>query len=53
VLEELGIVATLDKEGVEKFLNETGMAFMFAPNFHPAMKYVMPARRALGLTNVF
>jgi anthranilate phosphoribosyltransferase len=53
VLEELGIVATLDKEGVENVFEETGMAFMFAPNFHPAMKYVMPARRALGLRTFF
>jgi anthranilate phosphoribosyltransferase len=53
VLEELGIVATLDKEGVEKVFEETGIAFMFAPNFHPAMKYVMPARRTLGLRTFF
>jgi anthranilate phosphoribosyltransferase len=53
VLEELGIVATLDQKGVEQVFNDTSIAFMFAPNFHPAMKYVMPARRALGLRTFF
>ncbi|MEX2600725.1 MAG: anthranilate phosphoribosyltransferase [Balneolaceae bacterium] len=53
VLEELGVVATLQKEGVEEVFRETGMAFMFAPNFHPAMKYVMPARKALKIRTFF
>src|SRR5699024_6926035 len=43
VLEELGIVATLHKEEVEKVFEQTKMAFLFAPHFHPAMKQVMPA----------
>ncbi|HKJ47264.1 MAG TPA: anthranilate phosphoribosyltransferase [Balneolales bacterium] len=53
VLEALGAVATLKKEEVEKMFNETGMAFMFAPFFHPAMKEVMPARRSLKLRTFF
>lgn len=53
VLEELGVIADLDKKGVEAVFNETDVAFMFAPNFHPAMKYVMPARRALGIRTFF
>lgn len=53
VLEELGVVADLGKEGVETVFNDTGMAFMYAPNFHPAMKYVMPARKALGIRTFF
>jgi anthranilate phosphoribosyltransferase len=53
VLEELGVVADLGKVGVKNVFNETGMAFMFAPNFHPAMKYVMPARKALGIRTFF
>lgn len=53
VLEELGVAAALGKEGVEKVFDKTGMAFMFAPNFHPAMKYVMPARKALKLRTFF
>ncbi|WP_069131329.1 anthranilate phosphoribosyltransferase [Rhodohalobacter halophilus] len=53
VLEELGAVPNLQKAGVEKMFDETGMAFMFAPNFHPAMKYVMPARRSLKMRTFF
>lgn len=53
VLETLGVVPNLQKNEVEKLFNETGMAFMFAPNFHPAMKYVMPARRALKVRTFF
>lgn len=53
VLEVLGAVPDLPKKKVEKLYEETGMAFMFAPNFHPAMKYVMPARRALRLRTFF
>lgn len=53
VLETLGAVAILKKEGVEQVFAETNMAFMFAPHFHPAMKHVMPARRALGIRTFF
>lgn len=53
VLEELGAVPTLRREGVEWVFRETKMAFMFAPHFHPAMKHVMPARRTLGIRTFF
>lgn len=53
VLEELGVVATLQKEPVENVFEETGMAFMFAPNFHPAMKQVTRARKVLGVRSFF
>jgi anthranilate phosphoribosyltransferase len=53
VLEILGAVPNLKKEQVEALYNETGMAFMFAPNFHPALKYVMPARRSLKIRTFF
>jgi anthranilate phosphoribosyltransferase len=53
VLELLGAVPNLEKEQVELLYNETGMAFMFAPNFHPALKYVMPPRRALKIRTFF
>jgi anthranilate phosphoribosyltransferase len=53
VLEALGVVADLQKEQVEQVFKETGMMFMFAPNFHPAMKHVMPARRSLGIRTFF
>jgi anthranilate phosphoribosyltransferase len=53
VLETLGAVPDLKKDQVESLFNETGMAFMFAPNFHPALKYVMPARRAMKIRTFF
>lgn len=53
VLDTLGAVPNLNKKQVEALYNETGMAFMFAPNFHPALKYVMPARRALKIRTFF
>jgi anthranilate phosphoribosyltransferase len=53
VLEVLGVRMDLKKEQVEKVFNNTGMAFMFAPNFHPAMKYVVPVRRALKMRTFF
>ncbi|HET6528744.1 MAG TPA: anthranilate phosphoribosyltransferase [Balneolaceae bacterium] len=53
VLEALGIIADLQKDQVEQVFEETAMMFMFAPNFHPAMKYVMAARRSLGIRTFF
>ncbi|MEX2368372.1 MAG: anthranilate phosphoribosyltransferase [Balneolaceae bacterium] len=53
VLETLGVVVDLEKKGVEDTFTETGLAFMFAPNFHPAMKYIMPARKALKIRTFF
>lgn len=53
VLEALGAVVTLHKEEVEQVFRETGLVFMFAPYFHPAMKHVMPARKGLGIHSFF
>jgi anthranilate phosphoribosyltransferase len=53
VLEYLGASIELGKEGVEQVFKEVGMAFMFAPMFHPAMKYVMLTRRELGFRTFF
>lgn len=53
VLEELGVAVTLQKKSVEALFDECSLAFMFAPNFHPAMKHVMPARRALKVRTFF
>lgn len=53
VLEALGAKPALEKEKVEETFRKTGMAFMFAPLFHPALKYVMPVRRTLGLRTFF
>jgi anthranilate phosphoribosyltransferase len=53
ILEALGININLPPEKVEKSLNEIGIAFLFAPNFHPAMKYAMPARKQIGKRTMF
>lgn len=53
VLEKIGACVDLEKEGVEQVYKEIGMTFMFAPKFHPAMRFVMPARRSLGFRTFF
>lgn len=53
VLKTLGVNIELRKDGVEACLREVGMAFIFAPFFHPAMKHVMPVRRQLGVRTFF
>jgi anthranilate phosphoribosyltransferase len=53
VLEALGVNIELRKEGVERCLHEAGIAFLFAPFFHPAMKHVMPVRKSLGVRTFF
>lgn len=53
VLEALGGIVMLNKEQIEEVFEETGLVFMFAPFFHPAMKHVMPARKAIGIRTFF
>ena len=47
MLEVLGINLNLDLESTAKMLEETGFAFMFANNHHPAMKYITPVRKTI------
>jgi len=53
ILEAWGININMTKEKLEKCLNDVGIAFLFAPNLHPAMKYAMPARKQMGARTVF
>jgi anthranilate phosphoribosyltransferase len=53
VLERLGLNLNMEPEIVEKSIQELGVGFMFAPNFHPAMKNVASIRRELGVRTVF
>lgn len=53
VLAALGIDIGLAPDAVGRAIDEIGLGFMFAPAFHPAMKYVMPARKTLGIRTVF
>ncbi len=53
VLEALGIKIDLPPEKVEKCLQETVFGFLFAPLFHPAMKYAIGPRREMGIRTIF
>lgn len=53
VVEALGVKLTLPPARVAQCLDEVGIAFLFAPAMHSAMKYVQPARRELRLRTVF
>ncbi len=53
VLEKLGVRVDPPVAVVEECLNKIGIGFLFAPNFHPAMKNAMPTRRELGVRTVF
>jgi anthranilate phosphoribosyltransferase len=43
----------MEAELVERAIEEIGIGFMFAPNFHPAMKNVASVRREIGVRTVF
>ncbi|WP_048190054.1 anthranilate phosphoribosyltransferase [Methanobacterium sp. SMA-27] len=53
ILEALGVNINCNVAEVELCLENAGMGFMFAPNFHPAMKKMMPIRKKLGIRTVF
>ena len=53
VLEQQGVKIDLGPEGVKKCMEEAGIGFMFAPRFHPAMKFAVQPRREIGVRTVF
>jgi anthranilate phosphoribosyltransferase len=53
VLEALGVKFDLNAEQVQKCVEEVGIGFMFAPGFHPAMKYAAAPRKEIGIRTVF
>jgi len=53
LLETLGVKIDLSPEKVETCLFETGFGFLFAPLFHPAMKYAIGPRREMGIRTIF
>lgn len=53
VLEKLGINININSQGAEKCLSETGFTFLFAPNYHPAMKNVEKPRKEVGIRTIF
>jgi anthranilate phosphoribosyltransferase len=53
VLEKLGVRINLSADQVQKCIQEVGIGFMFAPAFHPAMKYAAGPRKEIGIRTVF
>ena len=53
VLEKLGLNLNLEPKTVERIIENVGIGFMFAPTFHPAMKYASEPRREIGFRTVF
>ena len=53
VLEALGMKIELDAAQVEDCIEKVGIGFMFAPMFHPSMKFAAAPRRELGVRTVF
>jgi anthranilate phosphoribosyltransferase len=53
VLEALGININLPPEKVATAIAKVGLGFMFAPNYHSAMKYAAPVRKELGVRTLF
>jgi len=53
VLELLGVNVNLNFEQLGKLVDDIGIGFMFAPNYHPAMKYVAPVRKDLKIRTIF
>ena len=52
VLEALGVTIELSPERMGEVLAEAGIVFMFAPLLHPAMRHVVPVRRALRISTI-
>ena len=53
VLEALNIKINLEPDLIEEQINKNNFGFMFAPNYHRAMKYVGPTRKKIGKRTIF
>jgi len=53
VLEKLGFNLAMAAEAVKRSIEQVGIGFMFAPAFHPAMKYAIGPRKEIGIRTVF
>jgi len=52
-LQALGVKLDLSASDIAKSIKKANIGFMFAPNHHPAMKYVGPVRQELGIRTMF
>jgi anthranilate phosphoribosyltransferase len=53
LLEGLGVAVELTPDQVAEAVEKIGVGFMFAPAFHPAMRFVGPTRREIGIRTIF
>jgi len=53
LFDALGVPAAAPPDLAERMLDQVGIAFLFAPVFHPSMRHAAPVRRALGLRTAF
>ena len=53
LLEALGVKIDLSAQMMGRCLDEIGIAFLFAPTLHPAMKFVAPVRKDIGIRTIF
>lgn len=53
VLEALGVEIDLPVQAIEAMIEQIGIAFIHAPNFHPVMQRLLPIERALGIKTIF
>lgn len=53
VLEALGVKIDLEPGKVAQCIDEVGIGFLFAPSFHPAMRFAAPVRKEIGIRTVF
>jgi anthranilate phosphoribosyltransferase len=53
VLEALNIKINLEPKDIEDQINQNNFGFMFAPNYHSAMRFVGPTRKKIGKRTIF
>ena len=53
VLERLGLNLNMEPTTVQNAIEQVGIGFMFAPAFHPAMKYAIGPRKEIGIRTIF
>ena len=53
VLEELGVKLDIESIKITECMKKSNIGFMFAPNHHPAMRFVGPVRQRLGVRTIF
>ncbi len=53
LLEALGVTLELTPEQVAESVERVGIGFMYAPAYHPAMRFVGPARKQMGIRTIF